>query len=59
MTTDTPRHRWLGYENSTPGRFVARCSCGWRSAAYTSAGLAGAAADRHKAEAETGDDEPT
>jgi hypothetical protein len=50
VTADAPRHEWLGYDNPSPGRFVAVCSCGWRSAAYTSAGIAGAAADRHRDE---------
>jgi hypothetical protein len=27
--------------------FTARCSCGWRSAFFSSAGLAGAAHDEH------------
>ena len=44
-------HRWLGYENPAPGRFVAVCSCGWRSQPYTSAGLAGSACDQHRADA--------
>ena len=48
-------HRWLGYENPVPGRFVAICSCGWRSAAYTSAGLAGSACDQHRAAVAPGD----
>ena len=46
--TDESQHRWLGYENPSPGRFVAVCSCGWRSASYTSAGLAGSASDQHR-----------
>jgi hypothetical protein len=44
---EQPEHRWLGYENPSPGRFVAICACGWRSQAYTSAGLAGTACDAH------------
>ena len=57
--TDIPGHRWLGYENPSPGRFVAVCSCGWRSAPFTSAGLAGSASGLHRAEAAGGspDDE--
>jgi hypothetical protein len=51
-------HRWLGYENPTPGRFVAVCSCGWRSVPYTSAGLAGSASDQHRAEVGALDDPP-
>lgn len=47
---DGAEHRWLGYENPVPGRFVAVCSCGWRSSAYTSAGLAGSASDQHRAD---------
>jgi hypothetical protein len=47
---EQPEHRWLGYENPSPGRFVAICSCGWRSPSYTSAGLAGTACDAHLAE---------
>jgi len=54
--TDPDEHRWLGYENPVPGRFVAVCSCGWRSAPYTSAGLAGSASDQHRRE--VGADDP-
>jgi hypothetical protein len=48
VVSEVPEHRWLGYENPVAGRFVAVCSCGWRSAAYTSAGLAGSASDQHR-----------
>jgi hypothetical protein len=46
--TEAEEHRWLGYENPVPGRFVAVCSCGWRSEAFTTAGLAGSASDEHR-----------
>lgn len=42
--------RWLGYADTRTGRFVAKCSCGWESEPYGSAGLAGAASDKHQAE---------
>ena len=50
MMAEQPEHRWLGYENPSPGRFVAICACGWRSQAFTSAGLAGTACDTHLAD---------
>jgi len=50
MMAEQPEHRWLGYENPSSGRFVAICSCGWRSPSFTSAGLAGTACDAHLAE---------
>jgi hypothetical protein len=50
VVSEETEHRWLGYENPVPGRFVAVCSCGWRSAAFTSAGLAGSACDQHRVE---------
>jgi hypothetical protein len=51
-----PPHRWLGYDHAADGRFRARCSCGWRSTAYPTAGLAGSAWDAHaSAEAEIED----
>jgi hypothetical protein len=43
-------HRWLGYDNVVGGRFVARCSCGWLSSPFPTAGLAGSAWDAHHAE---------
>jgi hypothetical protein len=57
VTVPPQEHRWLGYENPLPGRFVAICSCGWKSAPYTSAGLAGSASDQHRADVGA-DDEP-
>ena len=51
VTDKEVEHRWLGYENPATGRFVAVCSCGWRSSPYPSAGLAGSACDHHRAEA--------
>lgn len=42
-------HRWLGYADTAGDEFVAVCSCGWRSEPYSTAGLAGAAADQHRA----------
>jgi hypothetical protein len=42
-----PHHRWLGYDTASGGRFRARCSCGWRSSPYPTAGLAGSAWDTH------------
>lgn len=48
--TEPDDHRWLGYDNPMPGRFIAVCSCGWRSDPYTSAGLAGSASDQHRRE---------
>lgn len=44
-------HRYLGVE-ATLRRVRAVCSCGWTSEPYPSAGLAGSAWDRHKAEVE-------
>ena len=49
MTAD---HRYEGVEPHGRNRFVARCSCGWRSEPYVSAGLAGTAFDGH-AESQT------
>lgn len=51
MTDKDADHRWLGYDNPLSGRFVAVCSCGWRSEPYLSAGLAGSACDQHRAAA--------
>lgn len=53
--TEPEEHRWLGYENPVSGRFVAVCSCGWRSEAYTTAGLAGGASDEHRRQVGTDD----
>jgi hypothetical protein len=49
-------HRWLGYDTASGGRFRARCSCGWRSNPYPTAGLAGSAWDAHVSEDPPGDD---
>jgi hypothetical protein len=57
-TGDPPgaaEHRWLGYDNTSGGRFLARCSCGWRSTPYPTAGLAGSAWDAHM---DVGDADP-
>jgi hypothetical protein len=43
-------HRYLGVEATPRSDVVAKCSCGWRSDRFTSAGLAGSAWDRHAAE---------
>jgi hypothetical protein len=43
-------HAGYSYVQTRDGKFVAVCSCGWRSEPSYAAGLAGAAWDRHKAE---------
>lgn len=43
------RYRFTGFEQQD-GLVVAVCNCGWRSAPHPSAGSAGDAADRHRAE---------
>ena len=49
--TSPDEHRWLGYDGLQPGgRFVSVCSCGWRSATLSTAGLAASAWDTHKIE---------
>ena len=40
-------HRWLGYDSASQGRFLARCSCGWRSDPFSTAGMAASAWDAH------------
>jgi hypothetical protein len=40
-------HRWLGYDSASRSRFLARCSCGWRSNPFSTAGLAASAWDAH------------
>jgi hypothetical protein len=40
--------RPMAFEPTASGRWVAVCSCGWRSAPHTSAGRAGAEADEHR-----------
>ena len=44
-------HRWLGYHPVIAGEFIAVCSCGWRSPAQRTAGVAGALLDAHRNEA--------
>jgi hypothetical protein len=39
-------HRFKGIESSREGHRAA-CSCGWRSLAYGTAGMAGSVWDRH------------
>jgi hypothetical protein len=49
-------HRWLGYDTASRGRFHAKCSCGWRSIPYSTAGLAASAWDTHALEETPPDD---
>jgi len=51
VTDNDVEHRWLASANPLRGRFVAVCSCGWKSEPYASAGLAGSACDQHRADA--------
>ena len=41
-------HRWLGYQPLLGDGFIAVCSCGWRSPAQHTAGVAGALLDAHR-----------
>ena len=41
-------HRWLGYQPVLGDGFIAVCSCGWRSPAQRTAGVAGALLDAHR-----------
>jgi GAF domain-containing protein len=53
VTTDlfgAVTHQWIGYDTNTSRGFVSVCSCGWRSPAMPSAGLAAAAAESHCSE---------
>ena len=48
-------HRYVGVEAGSRRGVVAVCACGWRSAPFSSAGLAGSAWDEHQAAAEEED----
>jgi hypothetical protein len=45
-------HEYDAVEMQGRNRFVARCTCGWQTESYPSAGLAGAAWDVHAASCE-------
>lgn len=55
----SPPHRLDGIDFLPPARFLAVCSCGWRTEPVHTAGLAGAIFDRHVEEVAPAAVEPT
>jgi hypothetical protein len=59
MDETAPACTWLGYDDDLSAGFRAVCNCGWVSEPKSTAGLAGAASDAHRAERAARDDQPS
>ena len=42
------RYRWVGFQQTGDGQFIAVCDCGWSSPPCPSAAEAGAHSDGHR-----------